>query len=38
VFRDVGYKHRRWLDIVLMQKGLNGGGEREPEGAGLPLG
>ena len=38
VFRDVGYKHRRWLDIVLMQKRLRDGGEREPEGAGLPLG
>jgi phosphinothricin acetyltransferase len=38
LFRHVGYKHRRWLDIVLMQKPLNGGGDREPEGAGLPLG
>lgn len=38
VFRDVGYKHRRWLDIVLMQKRLTDGGDREPEGPGLPLG
>ncbi len=38
VFRDVGYKHRRWLDIVLMQKRLNDGGDRDPEGDGLPLG
>jgi len=36
VFRNVGYKHRRWLDIVLMQKPLNG--DSEPEGPGLPLG
>ena len=38
VFRDVGYKHGRWLDIVLMQKPLNGGGDSAPIGAGLPLG
>jgi L-amino acid N-acyltransferase YncA len=37
VFRDVGYKHRRWLDIVLMQKVLGGGGDVEPSGPGLPL-
>jgi len=37
VFRDVGYKHRRWLDIVLMQKRLNRGDADEPEGPGLPL-
>jgi phosphinothricin acetyltransferase len=38
VFRHVGYKHRRWLDIVMMQRPLNGGGDRAPEGPGLPLG
>ncbi len=37
VFRDVGYKHSRWLDIVLMQKGLNDGGARAPDSPGLPL-
>lgn len=36
-FEGVGYKHRRWLDIVLMQKVLNGGSSRPPEGPGLPL-
>ncbi len=36
-FHDVGYKHSRWLDIVLMQKGLNDGGARAPDSAGLPL-
>lgn len=37
-FAEVGYKHGRWLDIVLMQKVLNGGGAAPPEGPGLPLG
>jgi len=37
VFRNVGYKHCRWLDIVLMQKALKGDGDLKPEGAGLPL-
>jgi phosphinothricin acetyltransferase len=37
VFRSVGYKHRRWLDIVLMQKALNGGDGTPPDGPGLPL-
>jgi len=36
-FRSVGYKHRRWLDIVLMQKALNGGDALAPDGPGLPL-
>jgi L-amino acid N-acyltransferase YncA len=36
-FRSVGYKHRRWLDIVLMQKVLNGGDGSPPDGPGLPL-
>jgi phosphinothricin acetyltransferase len=31
VFRDVGYKFGRWLDIVLMQLNLNGGSATPPE-------
>lgn len=31
VFRDVGYKFGRWLDIVLMQLTLNGGSASPPE-------
>jgi phosphinothricin acetyltransferase len=30
VFRDVGYKFGRWLDIVLMQLTLNGGASTPP--------
>jgi L-amino acid N-acyltransferase YncA len=29
-FRDVGYKHGRWLDTVLMQRPLGQGGEAPP--------
>jgi phosphinothricin acetyltransferase len=36
-FQGVGYKHCRWLDIVLMQKPLNGGVSTPPDGEGLPL-
>jgi L-amino acid N-acyltransferase YncA len=32
-----GFKHGRWVDIVWMQKPLNGGDERLPEGAGVRL-
>ncbi len=35
--RDVGYKHGRWLDIVILQKALNGGADRDPDAPGLPL-
>jgi L-amino acid N-acyltransferase YncA len=31
VFKDVGYKFGRWLDIVLMQRTLNGGAATNPE-------
>jgi L-amino acid N-acyltransferase YncA len=31
VFKDVGYKFERWLDIVLMQLTLNGGATTPPE-------
>ncbi len=37
VFRNVGYKHGRWLDIVLMQKPLNGGADRAPDRPGLDV-
>ena len=36
--RDAGHKHGRWVDIVLMQKALNGGGTRDPDTPGLTLG
>lgn len=32
-----GYKHGRWVDIVWMQKALNGGTGREPDTPGLVL-
>ena len=38
VIRDVGYKHGRWVDIVMMQKPLNGGAARDPDAPGLALG
>lgn len=37
-FEAVGYKHSRWLDIVLMQRPLNLGADAPPEGPGLSLG
>jgi len=37
VGRSVGFKHGRWVDIVHMQKPLNGGDSREPTGAGVKL-
>ena len=33
--RSVGHKHGRWVDIVLMQKALNGGDSRLPDGGGV---
>jgi L-amino acid N-acyltransferase YncA len=33
----VGFKHGRWLDVVLMVRPLNGGSRRPPEGLGLAL-
>ncbi|WP_374472898.1 N-acetyltransferase family protein [Phenylobacterium sp.] len=38
VVRDVGFKHGRWVDIVMMQKPLNGGAETLPGTPGLALG
>jgi phosphinothricin acetyltransferase len=37
VGRNVGFKHGRWVDIVWMQKALNGGDATPPEVAGLTL-
>jgi phosphinothricin acetyltransferase len=36
--RSVGFKHGRWVDIVWMQRSLNGGDSSLPEGPGLSLG
>lgn len=37
VGRDLGFKHGRWVDIVWMQKALNGGAETPPAGPGVDL-
>ena len=37
VGQGFGYKHGRWVDIVWMQKALNGGTGREPDAPGLVL-
>lgn len=37
VGRSVGYKHGRWVDIVHMQKALNGGDSLAPTGGGVTL-
>jgi phosphinothricin acetyltransferase len=33
-----GFKHGRWVDIVWMQKALNGGDSHAPDAPGLRLG
>lgn len=33
----VGHKFGRWVDVVFMQRSLNGGAETAPDGAGLDL-
>jgi L-amino acid N-acyltransferase YncA len=35
--RSVGYKHGRWVDIVFMQKALNGGNQTPPIEPGIAL-
>lgn len=35
--QGVGFKKGRWVDIVFMQKALNGGDARPPDAAGLAL-
>lgn len=37
VNRSVGFKHGRWVDIVHMQKALNGGDSLPPDGPGIAL-
>jgi phosphinothricin acetyltransferase len=37
VGKSVGYKHGRWVDIVWMQKPLNGGDATQPDAPGLTL-
>jgi L-amino acid N-acyltransferase YncA len=37
VGRSVGFKHGRWVDIVHMQKALNGGDTAPPDGPGVTL-
>ena len=37
VGRSVGFKHGRWVDIVHMQKPLNGGDSLPPDGGGVTL-
>jgi L-amino acid N-acyltransferase YncA len=37
VFRAIGFKHGRWVDVAMMQRPLNAGADAQPEGAGLPL-
>jgi len=38
VMTGVGFKLGRWMDIVMMERPLNGGTLTLPEGPGLPLG
>jgi phosphinothricin acetyltransferase len=37
VGKSFGFKHGRWVDIVWMQKALNGGDETLPSGPGIDL-
>lgn len=37
VFPAMGHKFGRWVDLVWMQRPLNGGGGREPDAPGLSL-
>ena len=37
VGRSFGFKHGRWVDIVWMQKSLNGGDETPPDAVGISL-
>jgi len=37
VARNVGFKHGRWVDLVWMQRALNGGADSAPDSAGLQL-
>lgn len=37
VFPDMGHKFGRWVDLVWMQRPLNGGGETAPDAPGMSL-
>jgi phosphinothricin acetyltransferase len=37
VGKSFGFKHGRWVDVVWMQKPLNGGDTRPPDAPGIPL-
>jgi len=37
VFRAIGFKHGRWVDVVMMQRPLNAGAEAQPDAPGLML-
>jgi L-amino acid N-acyltransferase YncA len=37
VFRAIGFKHGRWVDVAMLQRPLNAGADAEPSGAGLLL-
>jgi L-amino acid N-acyltransferase YncA len=37
IFKSVGHKHGRWVDIVFMQRPLNGGDATPPTGQGQTL-
>jgi L-amino acid N-acyltransferase YncA len=37
IFRAIGFKHGRWVDVAMMQRPLNAGADAPPEDAGLPL-
>ena len=37
LFPAMGYKFGRWVDLVWMQRPLNGGGSREPDAPGMTL-
>jgi L-amino acid N-acyltransferase YncA len=37
VHKSVGFKHGRWVDIVLVQKALNGGDDSLPDRPGITL-
>ena len=36
-FRAIGFKHGRWVDVVMMQRALNAGAGAPPDAPGLPL-
>jgi L-amino acid N-acyltransferase YncA len=37
VFRAIGFKHGRWVDVAMMQRSLDAGADAPPDAPGLPL-